>query len=114
MLVKESFFNFKLQEMMDWNDKTFRDLWAMVTWNFALQVKYANILVLADIARCQCVSTATCERVFSVQNVIKTKFRTPLNTKHLKNVLRVATKGPSIDFDHILVVGIELWRNFAR
>ncbi len=71
---KREFFDFKLQGMVDWNDKTFRDLWAMVTWNTALQVKYANILVLADIARCQCVSTATCERAFSIQNVIKTKF----------------------------------------
>ena len=74
--------------MVDWNDKTFRDLWAMVTWNTALQVKYANILVLADIARCQCVSTATCERVFAVQNMIKTKFQNHINTKHLESVLR--------------------------
>jgi len=77
-------------------------------------VKYANILILADIARCQCVSTATCERAFSVQNVIKTKFRNRLNTKHLESVLRVAIEGPSNDFDHILVGAIELWQNLAK
>jgi len=78
------FFNFKLQASLDWNNKTFKDLWAMVTWNEPLQVKYANILLLAEIARCQCVSTATCERVFSIQNVIKTKYRNRLGTKHLE------------------------------
>jgi hypothetical protein len=43
----------------------------MLTWNEALQIKYSNILILAEIDRCQCVSTATSERAFSVQNVIK-------------------------------------------
>jgi len=79
-----------------------------------LQEKYANILVLAKIAKCQCVSTTTCERAFSIQNVIKTKFRNRLNTKHLESVLRVAIEGPFEDFDHILVVVIELWRNLAK
>ena len=114
MHVKESFFYFKLQEMMDWNDEKFKDLWAMITWNFALQVKYANILILANIARCECLSTATCERVFLVQNVIKTKLRNRLNTRQLKNVLRVAIEGQSNDFHHILVATIELWRNCAK
>lgn len=53
--------------MVNWNDKTFKNLWDIVTWNYALQVKYAYILVLADIARCQSVSTANCERAFSMQ-----------------------------------------------
>jgi len=79
--------------MVDWNDKMFEDLWALVTWNSALQVNYTNILVLASIARCQCVSTSTCETAFSMQNVIKTKFRNCLNIKHLESVLMVAIEG---------------------
>ena len=113
-VCRREFFNFKLQASLDWNDKTSKDLWAMVTWNEPLQVKYANILLLAEIARCQCVSTATCERVFSIQNVIKTKQRNKLGTKHLDVVLRVALEGPQDDYDHILVEAMELWRNSAQ
>jgi len=111
---RREFFNFKLQASLDWNNKTFKDLWAMVTWNEPLQVKYANILLLAEIARCQCVSTATCERAFSIQNVIKTKQRNRLGTKHLDAVLRVALEGPQDDYDYILVEAMELWRNSAQ
>ena len=71
-------------------------------------MKHANIWVLVDIARYQCVSTATCERALSVQNVIKAKFKIYLNTKYLDNVLRVAIEGALNDFDQILVVVIEL------
>ena len=46
---RREFFNFKLQASLDWNMKTFKDLWAMVTWNVPSQVKYANILLLAEI-----------------------------------------------------------------
>ena len=106
--------NFKLQASLNWNNKTFKTLWAMITWNELLQVKYANILLLAEITRCQCVSTTTCKRVFSIQNVIKIKQRNRLGTKHLDNVLRVALKGPQDDYDYILVEAMELWRNSAQ
>ena len=108
------FFNFKLQASLNWNNKTFKDLWAMVFWNEPLQVKYANILLLAEIARCQCVGTATCEKVFSIQNVIKTKQRNMLGTKHLDVVLRVALEGPQDDYDYMLVEAMELCRNNAK
>ena len=68
---------------------------------------------LAKIARCQCVSTATCERVFTVQKVIKTD-RNHLNTKHLESIMRLALEGPKKNFDHMLVEAIELWRNSAK
>ncbi len=42
---------FKLQGLVDWNDITSRDLWAIAIWDSALQVKYANNLSLANIAR---------------------------------------------------------------
>jgi len=40
---RREFLNFKLQASLDWNNKTFKDLWAIITWNEPLQVKYANI-----------------------------------------------------------------------
>ena len=49
---RRNFFNFKLQTSLIWNNKTFKNLWAMVTWNELLQVKHVNILLLAEIARC--------------------------------------------------------------
>ena len=61
---RREFFNFKLQGTFDWSDKTFKDIWSMITWNESLQKSYANFLQLAEIARCQCVSIANCERAF--------------------------------------------------
>ena len=56
-------------------DKNFRDFWDMITWNHALQARYPNLIILTDLAHVQYVSIATYERVFSVQNVIKTKVK---------------------------------------
>ena len=59
-------------------------------------------------------STATCERAFSVQNVLKTRHRNHLNTKHLESIMRLALEGSKENFDHILVEAIDLWRNAAK
>jgi hypothetical protein len=45
----------------------------MITWNHALQARYPNLLILAELAPMQCVSTTTCECAFIVHNLIKTK-----------------------------------------
>ena len=47
--------------------------------------KIWEFLLLADIARVQCVSTAHCEHASSIQNCIKTKARNKLDTKHHYN-----------------------------
>ena len=73
----------------------------MITWIEPLQKSYANLLQLFEIARCQYVSTATCERAFSVQNIIKTRHRNHLNTKHLENIMRLTLQGPKENFDHV-------------
>ena len=86
----------------------------MITWNEPLQKIYANLLQLFEIIRCQCSSIATCERAFLVQNVIKTRHRNHLNTKHLENIMKLALEGPKENFDHMLVEAIELWRNSAK
>jgi hypothetical protein len=70
---KQEFFAFKLQGSTEWMERTFGDVWASISWSPSLKLKYPNLLTLAEIARCQCVSTATCERAFSVQNSIKQK-----------------------------------------
>jgi hypothetical protein len=63
---KQEFFAFKVQGSCEWSDCTFEDLWTSISWSPSLKLKFPNLLTLADIARCQCVSTATCERVFSL------------------------------------------------
>ena len=80
MACKREFLAFKLQATTEWGDKTCGDLWGMITWNHSLQTRYPNLLVLADLARVQCVSTSTCERAFSVQNLIKTRVRNRLGS----------------------------------
>ena len=81
---------------------------------FDFTMIWNNILVLVDIARCQCVSTDTCKRAFSVHNVIKTKFRNRYNPKYLDSVLNVAIEGICTDFNRILVVAIELWQILSK
>ena len=46
------------------------------------------------------------KELFSVQNVIKTRHRNHLNTKHLESIMRSALKGPKENFNHILVEAI--------
>ena len=70
----------------------------MITLNEPLQKSYTNLLQLAEIARCQCISTTTCERAFSIQNVIKTRHRNHLNIKHLESIMRLALEGPKGKF----------------
>jgi hypothetical protein len=65
----------------------------MITWKHALQALYPNLLILAGLAHVQCVSTTTCERAFSVQNLIKTKVRNRLGSKNLKAMLQIALEG---------------------
>jgi hypothetical protein len=77
---KQEFFAFKVQGSCEWSDRTFEDLWTSISWSPSLKLKFPNLLTLADIARCQCVSTATCERAFSVQNNIKQKNRNRMTT----------------------------------
>jgi len=73
--TKREFFAYKVQAFTKWHDKTFNDVWFMISWNQSLRGKYDNIRILADIAKVQYVSTTQCERAFSIQNYIKTKTR---------------------------------------
>jgi hypothetical protein len=82
----------------------------MITWNHALQARYPNLLILAELAHVQCVSTATCERAFSVQKLIKTKVRNRLGSKNLDAMLRIALEGPDEEVDDIIGDTIPLWK----
>jgi hypothetical protein len=75
---------------------------ASIGWSPSLKLNYPNLLTLAKIERCQCISTATCERTFSVQNCIKQKHRNCMITITLESVMWVAMEGPTKDFDSIL------------
>jgi hypothetical protein len=112
--IKREFFAFKLQTTTDWLDKNFKDVWSMITWNHTLNVKYENLLVLAEIARVQCISTASCERVFLVQNCIKTKQKNRMLTKNLESVLRVVLEGPIEDYFDIINEAIGIWKNNTK
>ena len=70
--------------------------------------------MLGEIARVQCVTTATCERAFSIQNVIKTKFRNRLGTQNLNSLLRIALEGPSESADSLLIEAVGLWKNSTK
>jgi hypothetical protein len=65
----------------------------MITWNHALQAQYPNLLILAELVHVQCVSTMTCERAFTVHNLIKTKVRNRLGSKNLEAMLQTALEG---------------------
>ena len=80
----------------------------MITWKHALQARYTNLLILAELAHVQCVSTATCERAFSVHNLIKTKVRNRLCSKNLDAMLRIALEGSYEEVDGIICDAIPL------
>ena len=82
----------------------------MITWNHALQAQYPNLLILAELAHVQCVSTATCEHAFSVHNLIKTKVRNRLGSKNLDAMLRIALEGPYEEVEDIIGDVIPLGR----
>ena len=63
---------------------------------------WPNLLILAKLAHVQCVSTATCESAFSVQNLIKTKARNRLGSRNLDAMLRIVLEGPDEEVDDII------------
>ena len=69
----------------------------------------AEIGKLAQIALVMPLQTATCERVFSNQNLIVTKHRTRLSQEHLDMMLRVRLEGPP-DMGNAL----QKWRSKGR
>ena len=95
-------------------DKNYEDLWGMITWNHALQARNSNLLILAELAHVQCVSTTTCERASSVQNLIKTKVRNRLGSKSLDAMLRIALEGPYEEVDDIIGDAIPLWKKGSK
>jgi hypothetical protein len=86
----------------------------MITWNHALQARYPNLLILVELAHVQCVSTTTCERAFSVHNLIKTKVRNRLGSKNLDAMLRIALEGPDEEVDDIIGDAIPLWKKDSK
>jgi hypothetical protein len=112
--VQARVFAFKIQGSIEWMDLTFADVWTSISWSPTLKVKYSNLLILVEIAKCQCVSTATCERLFSVQNTIKQKLRNRMSTSNLESMMRVAIEGPNNDFDDILTSALNLRKDDAK
>ena len=57
---------------------------------------------------------ATCERAFSIQNIIKSKFRNKLGTKNLDSLLRIALEESKEGAEGILIEAVVLWKNFTK
>jgi hypothetical protein len=74
----------------------------MITWNYALQAWYPNLLILVELAHVQCVFTTTCERAFNVRKLIKTKVTNRFGCKNLNVMLQIALEGPDEEVDDII------------
>ena len=83
-------------------------------WNRTLQLKYANLYVLEDIARVHCVSTTQCEHALSIQNSNKTKLCNNLQTRNSRSIIHVAIEGRRLDGGFILVEAIAMWKNSRK
>ena len=97
----------------EWSDRTFEDLWTSISWSHSLKLKFSNLLTLADIAKCQCVSIATCERVF-LGKITSSIRRNRMTTTHLDSVMRVAIERPTKNFEFILQEAISLWMDSKK
>jgi hypothetical protein len=95
-------------------DLTYADVWTSISWSPSLKVKYSNLLNLVEIAKCQCVGTATCERAFFIQNTVKQKLHSRMCTSNLESMMRVAIEGSDNDFDDILTNALDLWKDDAK
>jgi hypothetical protein len=73
-----------------------------------------HLLILAKLAHVQCVSTTTCECVFCVQILIKTKVRNRMGSKNLEAMLRIALEGPVEGVDDIINDDVPLWKNESK
>ena len=62
---------------------------------------YPDLVLLASIALVIPVSSAPCERVFSQQNILKSKLRNRLNPDRLNRLLMIRLNGPDEDMDFI-------------
>jgi len=49
-VCKQELFSFKLQGSTKWTDRTFRDIWASISWSPSLKLKYPNLLTLTESA----------------------------------------------------------------
>jgi len=73
-----------------------------------------NLIVLAYLAKVQCVSTATCKRAFSIQILIKMSVRNSLGNKNLERMLRIASREPDDNFNNIIEEAIPLWKKETK
>lgn len=62
-----------------------------------LSDQYQDFATLAKLALIIPVSSAPCERGFSVQNALKTKVRNRLNPERLNRMMFIKLDGPDID-----------------
>ena len=81
---------------------------------FASTLHTPTSFILPKLAHVQCVSTATCERAFSVRNLIKTKVRNRLGSRNLDAMLRIALEEPYEDVDDIICDTIPLWKKDSK
>ena len=72
--------------------------------------RFPNMAVLSKIALSFCLTSVPCERVFSVQNRLKSKFRSSMKEEKLDCLMYKRLEGPDIkDFDPS--PAIRLWNN---
>ncbi|MCO5594402.1 hypothetical protein L7F22_048432 [Adiantum nelumboides] len=70
--AKREYDVFREQAHYEWKGRGLKYVWLSIGRNPTTREKYPTLLKLAELAMLQCASTASCERGFSVQNLIKT------------------------------------------
>lgn len=88
-------------------------LWQRFLTDPELSEQFRNILFVAGIVLMFPVSTACCERGFSVMKHIKSDWRSCLNTDTLDDLLRISLSGVSV-CDYDTVRAVNQWWNSAE
>ena len=74
--------------------------YAQVVSSLCMQSLFPDIATLAQILSVSPVTSVSCERAFSAQNLVKTKHRASLSEAVLDKLMRVRLEGPEIqNFD---------------
>ncbi|XP_048852728.1 zinc finger protein 862-like isoform X2 [Brienomyrus brachyistius] len=96
-LAMEEFQTLKTLVFMSFKDKSYHRLWEVLLTKEPYSSDLQNILHLVKIMLVLPVSSAQCERGFSIQKRIKSDIRSSLHPNSVEDLIRISVEGPPLE-----------------